>query len=658
MCGIAGVLYADPNRPAARSVLERMSDAIAHRGPDAEGFLIEAGVGLVHRRLAIVDLAGGDQPIGNEDGSVQVVFNGEIYNHEPLRRTLQSHGHRFRTRSDTEVLVHMYEHEAGDSGRLCTHLRGMFAFAIWDRVRRQLVLARDRLGIKPLYIYRDAEKLLFASELKGILAHPDVPRDLDPTALDGYLAFGVVTGRQSIFRQIQRLAPANTLAVRADSLNASPARYWQLRFDPDESTSCAVWQETIRAKVDESVRLHLMADVPVGAFLSGGVDSTIVAGSAAAACRGPLNTFSIGFTESSFNELPFARAVAERLETTHTEELVTPDAADLLDDLTWYYDEPFADASALPTFLVSRLAARQVKVVLSGDGGDEAFGGYARYVHDLREAAVRRSMPGWFRRGLLGPLSRLWPRADWLPRPMRLRTMFQNLAQGPDAAYANTLARCRQPLRRSLIAPHLVGVADELANESLIRAAYGSAPAGDPLAAMIAADVDTVLPDDFLVKVDRASMACGLELRPPLLDHELLELAARVPSRWKVRNGQGKWIFKEAFRAELPDTARRRRKQGFDVPIDDWLRGPLSAMFCDLVLSPTAAVAELIDQGQARRLYRTHRRGWGRHGQVLWSLLVLARWADRFLRGQPLATRPALPFGRAVQSGASEKRAV
>lgn len=628
MCGIAGVMYADPSRPVDRAVLQAMGQSIAHRGPDAEGFWADPGLGLVHRRLSIIDLSTGDQPIGNEDGSIQVVFNGEIYNFQSLRVGLEAKGHRFRTKSDTEVLVHLYE-EHGEA--LVEQLRGMFTFALWDRNQRVLLLARDRLGIKPLYIYRDAEKLLFGSELKAILAHPGVPRVVHNAALEDYLAFGMTTGARSIFQQIDKLPPGHTLRVKADELNRAPRRYWQLRIEPERRRSADDWLEAIRAKLAEAVQLHLIADVPVGAFLSGGLDSSLVVGLSAGATQGPLHTFSIGFAEEAFSELPFARQVAERYHTQHTEEIVTPDAVTLLDELTRYYDEPFADSSAIPTFLVSRLAARSVKVVLSGDGGDEAFGGYARYAHDLKEAALRRWLPGLVRRAVLGPLARVWPKADWLPRPLRAKTLLTNIALEPGPAYANTLALCRQPLRRQLLAPDRAAELDGYEPERIVREGYATAPGDDPLGGMIAADVATLLPDDYLVKVDRASMANGLEARPPLLDHELLELTARMPSHWKVRNGETKWLFKRACRQWLPDAVLNRRKQGFEMPIDAWLRGPLREMFEAAVLAPSAPTAGLIHQPTADKLYRSHLRGTGRHGSVLWSLLVLARWAERYL---------------------------
>ena len=605
-----------------------MGAAVAHRGPDAEGLYSAPGIGLAHRRLSIIDLEGGDQPIANEDGSVRVVFNGEIYNYRRLREELDQKGHQFRTQSDTEVLVHLYE-EHGDD--FVTRLRGMFALAVWDHRTRRLVLARDRVGLKPLYVYRDAEKLVFGSELKAILAHPRVDRSVDPAAVEDFLAFGMVPGARSIFRRAAKLPPAHVLAVRADELDAAPRRYWQFRVETDHGRTPDEWQEALRAKITETVRAHRIADVPVGAFLSGGLDSSVMVAVQAGLSETPVQTFSIGFHEAGFSELPYARQVARHFGTQHTEQIVTPEAVGVLDDLVRYYDEPFADSSAIPTLWLARLARQQVKVVISGDGGDEAFGGYARYAHDLGEARLRRWMPRWFRRGALGPLARLWPKADWLPRVLRAKTLLTNLSLDEAAAYANTLSLCRLPLRHRLLSADLVAELDGYCPQRHVAAQYAAAPAGDPLAGMLTADVNTVLPDDFLVKVDRASMSCGLEVRPPLVDHELLELAATIPSEYKVRRGTTKWIFKRACEDMLPKGLAWRAKQGFEIPIDQWLRGPLEELFRATVLSPASRVRAWIDQPAAERLYRAHLSGIGRHGSVLWGLLVLARWADEYV---------------------------
>lgn len=632
MCGIAGVLFSNSARLPEADGLRAMSAAIAHRGPDGEGFRVEAGVGLIHRRLSIIDLAGGSQPMGNEDGSVQVVFNGEIYNYPQLRTELEAGGHRFRTNSDTEVLVHLYE-DRGE--RLVERLRGMFAFAIWDRRRRRLLLARDRIGIKPLYLYRDAEKLLFASEPKAILAYPGFRPELDHAALEDYLAYGVVPGPRSIFRGITKLPPGHTLVAEPGRLGAAPRRYWRLRFEPDETLTAEDWQEAVQDKFEDAVRSHMIADVPVGAFLSGGLDSSAVVAAASRQTADPLQTFSIGFEEDGFCELSHAKAVADHFHTDHTERILAPDSGRILDGLTQFYDEPFADASAIPTFLVARTAARSVKVVLTGDGGDEAFGGYSRYAHDLKESAVRHLLPAWFRRTFLAPVARMWPQTPWLPRPLRLKWALTHMAMDPAAAHANSISQCRPPLRRRLMSADVIARLVGHDPGLPVRLGHHGGPAGDSLAGMLAADVSTVLPDDFLVKVDRATMAAGLEARPPLLDHELLELAAKIPSRFKVRNGETKWVFKQVCLKSLPRDIVYRKKHGFDVPVGTWLRGPLKGRFMDTVMAPNGAIGTLIDRAEVGRLFARHQRGVGGLGQILWSLLILADWAERYLAPPP-----------------------
>jgi asparagine synthase (glutamine-hydrolysing) len=604
-----------------------MAAVLAHRGPDAEGFWFGPGIGLAHRRLSIIDLAGGDQPIANEDGSIQVVFNGEIYNYRDLRLELEQKGHHFRSMSDTEVLVHLYE-ELGDE--LVGRLRGMFAFALWDQPRQRLLLARDRLGLKPLYYYHDRDKLLFGSEIKALLEWPGLERAVDLESLEDYLTFGVVPGGRTIFRGIAKLPAGHVLSVSRTSFDVVPSRYWKLRMSPDGSFSTAEWVDRVRAKFAETVAAHRIADVPVGAFLSGGLDSSAVVAALVQAGAGGLKTFSIGFHEERFSELSYARCVAKRFGTQHIEEVVTPQAAQSLDDLVTFYDEPFGDASAIPTMYVSRLARQHVKVALSGDGGDEAFGGYTRYAHDLREAAARSRLPIVVRRRLLGPLSRVFPKLDWLPRRMRLKTVLTNLSLAPAQAYANTISICRRPLRRELLHGDVRLQLDGHLPEARIVEGFGPSD-DDPLGGMISADVDMLLPDDFLTKVDRASMSVGLEVRPPLVDHEFLELTAQVPSSLKVRNGETKWLFKQICSGWLPNEVVHRPKQGFDIPVDDWLRGPLRDMFEAHVLSPAAQLSQLIDAKRAASVYDKHRRRTGHYGNILWSLLVLGAWADRYL---------------------------
>lgn len=635
MCGIAGVLYADSNRSVSAQLLTDMGNAIAHRGPDGAGTFRAGNVGLVHRRLAIIDLEGGQQPLSNEDASIHVVFNGEIYNYQELRRGLETRGHIFRTNSDTEVLVHLYEEHGAD---LCTHLRGMFAFAIWDARRRELLLARDHLGQKPFFIYRDNEKLVFGSELKAILAHPNLDRSIDPAAIEDYLTFGFIPGQRSIFAKVMKLQAAHFLRIAPSEFRATPKRYWQLSFDQESPASAEKWKERVDAALQESVAAHLIADVPVGAFLSGGLDSSSIVALMSKLRSDPVQTFSIGFDEAEFSELPQAREVAKHFGCIHIEEIVTPEAVRDLDDLTFLYDEPFADASAIPTMAVSRLAAQHVKVVLSGDGGDELFGGYSRYAHDLNEAELRDRIPAIVRSVVLRRMAAIWPKADWLPRPLRLKTALENLSRSPAEAYANTVSTCRSSVRRSLLRRDFsVTLRDYRPEQSIIDAF--EVGHRDPLSGMLSADTNVLLPDDFLTKVDRASMGFGLEVRPPLIDWKLMELVASMPSEFKIRNGSKKWILKQLFESRLPKDLASRRKQGFDLPIDAWLRGPLREQVRAHVLNSNSLLAQYINVDAARLMYESHCRGTGRHGQLIWSLLVLARWLDAWAKPE---TTPVL----------------
>lgn len=624
MCGIAGVLYADSGRSVSLSLLADMGHAIAHRGPDGEGTFRSGPVGLVHRRLAIIDPVGGQQPLSNEDESVHIVFNGEIYNYRELRRQLEVLGHVFRTNSDTEVLVHLYEEHGPE---LCTQLRGMFAFAIWDARRHELLLARDHLGQKPLFIYRDSEKLVFGSELKSVLAHPNIDRTIDPAAIEDYLTFGFIPGQRTIFGCVTKLPAAHWLRVTRQELHTLPKRFWQLSFDHEDRSTPDDWKLRIDEALRESVKTHLVADVPVGAFLSGGLDSSAIVAMMASLRTDPVRTFSVGFNEEKYSELPFAREVAQHYGCQHTEEIVTPEAARDLDELVYLYDEPFADTSALPTMAVSRLAAGHVKVVLSGDGGDELFGGYSRYAHDLHESGIRTCIPTIIRSLVLKPLAAVWPKVDWLPRPLRLQTLLQNLSSHPAEAYANTVSACRHAMRKRLLNRDFALTLNGYQPEQSIIAAfqYGHR---DALSGMLSADTNVLLPDDFLTKVDRASMGFGLEVRPPLIDWKLMELAASMPSEFKIRNGSKKWMLKQLFASRLPNGLVDRRKQGFEMPIDRWLRGPLSDQVRTHVLDPNGPISNFISVSMARQLFESHCQGIGRHGQLLWSLLILARWLD------------------------------
>ena len=627
MCGIAGIVTRDSSGLVDTVRLKAMADAIAHRGPDAEGFFTQApGVGLAHRRLSIIDLEGGNQPIGNEDGSIQIVFNGEIYNFESLRDRLINNGHSFKTNSDTETLVHLYEEYGED---LVQHLRGMFAFAIWDREKKQLLLARDHLGQKPLYYALDDNRILFGSEIKAILAHGDVSKSIDLKALEDYLAFGFVPGERSIFSSIKKLEPATTLGLSTESWEPQKKRYWKLEGNTDSDKPLQEWVENISEAFTDSVKAHRIADVPVGSFLSGGLDSSAVTGVLANMDNHPVQTFSIGFEEKKFSELEHAQVVAETFNTKHTESIVTHDAIESLAKLIKYYDEPFADASAIPTMRVAELASQQVKVALSGDGGDEAFGGYSRYSHDLRENKIRKWIPPFVRQHVLRHLASIWPKADWLPRIFRLKSTLTNLSLSPAAAYANTLCICRKPMRRQLLSSRIKKQISDYAPEQQVIATYQSG-GQDSLRGMLAADTHFMLPGDFLTKVDRASMAYGLEVRPPMVDHEFLALTWSVPSKFKVKGGQTKWLFKQVCEKWLPSDIIYRKKQGFEIPIDEWLRGPLRPLFEKTVLG-SDHLGHYLNLDFIRKLYTLHCNRAGRHGNVLWAILVLGAWMQHYL---------------------------
>jgi len=623
MCGIAGIFYRDRTRSVERSLLLEMAAAIAHRGPDGEGYYVDHGIGLAHRRLAVIDIAGGAQPVANEDATIQAVFNGEIYNYRALRDKLIRLGHRFRTESDSEVLVHLYETYGDD---FVTHLRGMFAIALWDARRRTLVLARDRIGLKPLYFYRDDDALLFGSELKALLASGSIKRSISPEAVQDYLAYGFVPGQACIFEGVRKLSPACLLTVSAEAWHADSRTYWRLSQHEPKLDSEENWIEAVRDKVTETVRAHRVANVEIGSLLSGGIDSTIVTSLLAEESNGSLSAFSLGFDDERFNELPVARRTAERLHCRHYHDVTSSDDILLPDRLVAIYDEPFADSSAAAMLKLCELASRHVKVVLSGDGGDEAFGGYTRYQQDLDESQWRRRIPRPLR-PLLGRIAAAYPALPWAPRPFRAKNLLLNLSLSPADAYANTLAICRDPWRSRLTAP----LAEQLAGRRPESQFSGLYTANDPLAAMIGVDLKRHLPDDYLVKVDRASMAFGVEVRPPFVDHELLELTWQMPSTLKIGKGSTKVALRRAFSAHLTTEVAGRPKTGFELPIDAGMRGAWGDRLDDALADRNSKFAEHFDPTAARKLLRQHRCGYGRFGAVLWSLLVFDAWCRRYL---------------------------
>ena len=626
MCGIAGIFDHRGRGAADRLLLHRMTGLLAHRGPDGDGFYHAPGVGLGHRRLAIIDLAGGDQPLFNEDRTVCVVFNGEIYNFQPLMAELASLGHVFRTRCDTEVIVHAWE----EWGEACLErFNGMFAFALFDERRETLFLARDRLGEKPLYYSFLADgRLIFASELKAILCAAAVDRRLDPQAIEEFFAFGYIPDPRSIYRGVKKLAPAHYLLVRRGAAPPEPCAYWDLRFVDGGAIRSEEAAEELILRLRRSVDMRMIADVPLGAFLSGGVDSSGVVAMMAGLQPDPVRTFTISFGASGFDKSAYAAAVAGRYGAEHRVRTVDPDCFDLIDGLAQVYDEPFGDSSALPTLRVCAMARENVTVALSGDGGDEVFGGYRRYRWHCFEERWRRLLPEAVRGPLFGLLGSVYPKLDWAPRPLRAKATLQELAQSASGAYAASVSISPAALRRRLFSPGLARELQGYTAGEVLKAHMARCGSADPLSQVQYADFKTYLPGDILTKVDRASMAASLEVRVPLLDHTLVEWAARLPSRLKLRGGQGKQIFKSALEPYLPEEILYRPKQGFVVPLAAWFRGPLRQRLRAALSGAVLEQSGCFDMAAIGRLLDQHQSGARDHSAILWSLSMF----EAFLR--------------------------
>lgn len=599
-----------------------MTDSLRHRGPDGSGFHLDPGVGLGHRRLAIIDVAGGQQPLYNEDSSVALVYNGEIYNFRELTRELESHGHRFRTHSDTEVVVHAWE----QWGAACVErFRGMFAFALWDQTKQRLFLARDRLGIKPLYYTLLPDRtLIFASELKALLVHPGLSRQIDETALDDYFAYGYVPDPKTIYRDVHKLPPAHVLTAGRDEPLGSPSAYWDVQFDPrpdlNEETACGELIELLQ----ESVKLRLISEVPLGAFLSGGVDSSAVVAAMTKAEASQVNTCSIGFDEPAFDESHYADSVAAGLGTNHHAQTVSSDSDDVIRVLADTYDEPFADSSAIPTYRLSALARQRVTVALSGDGGDEVFAGYRRYKWHAIEESVRAVVPGPLRRCVFGTLGAVYPKLDWAPRPLRAKSTLQSLAVSEPEGYFNSVSLLPDVIRLRLYSPALRRRLQDYHPGDLVRRVIADAPGDHALDRIQYADLKTYLPGDILTKVDRASMAHSLEVRVPLLDHHLVEWAARLPTHMRLNNGQGKVILKKAMEPQLDHDVLYRAKMGFSVPLARWIRGPLYHEIRDAFTDGVMAQSGLLDSEFVLRLLEQHKSGTRDFSAPLWALYRFA----------------------------------
>jgi asparagine synthase (glutamine-hydrolysing) len=625
MCGIAGYLRSEGTglRP---EYLRPMCDRLIHRGPDGYGEFFDADIALGHRRLSIIDVQGGAQPLGNEDGAVQVVFNGEIYNHRELRESLTARGHRFHTVSDTEVLVHLYE-EYGE--RMTDMLNGMFAFAIWDARGRKLFLARDRFGEKPLYYSTSAPgfRICFASELKALLLLPGVDRGIRPASVPEMLSSGYIADPHTIYMQIQRLPPGSSMSV--DWKDFRIRRYWAAAFNVTPGRKLEASTERIAEMTSEAVRSRLMSDVPLGAFLSGGLDSSAVVACMSELGSEPVRTFSIGFDSPQLDERGYARLVAERHRTRHRELVVNADIPAMLDLCVEHFDEPFGDSSAIPTLCVARLAREDVTVALSGDGADEVFGGYARYGHAIA-ASLREVLPARFRN---------FPRmAEWsfdnLPALFSSTAATDTLNRALVENYYHWISATDEPGLLRLLSPELTAALDGYTPKAALRDRFAEHRALPLLHQMQAVDMETYLPGDVLAKVDRATMAFSLESRAPWLDHRLAEYACTLPPEFKWKGGVGKRILRRPFASRLPETTLTRAKMGFGPPLAEWLRTSLKPVFEEYVFRPE--MAEYLSLAEVRRLWDEHQSGANDYRiWVLWNILSFARWQARWQANSP-----------------------
>jgi len=634
MCGIAGIFHTDVPKPVDPARIEAMCDVLAHRGPDGSGVWTAPGVGLGHRRLAIIDLSdAAAQPMLSDGRRQAISYNGEIYNFREVREALQAKGHRFHTESDTEVILAAWQEWGPDA---LSRLNGMFALALYDAAEDALFLARDRLGVKPLFYAELSDgALIFASELKGLLAHPRLRRAPSPQAIEDYLAFGYVPDDASIVEGVKKLPAGHYLHLRRGRAVPLPVQWWDVDFSNPVRASAKTLEEEMVERLRDGVTSRMVADVPLGAFLSGGVDSSAVVAFMAEASRGAVETCSIGFDEADHDETRYAAMVAGLFATNHRSRTVASDDFGLIDTLAGAFDEPFADASAIGTYRVSELAVEKVKVSLSGDGADEAFAGYRRYRLFRNEERARSLLPGPIARAV-GALGNAYPKLDWAPQALRAKTTLQALGQGSGLAYANAVGVTPAAIRRRILIAPLHGHVAEQRYVDAMR----DAPATDALSRAQYADLKIWLPGDILTKVDRASMAVSLEAREPLLDHRLVEFAARLPANMRLRGGTGKWLMKRALAGRLPDEILNRRKMGFVTPVSAWFRGPLADQAAAIAHGSALGQTGWFDAAAIAALAEAHRSGRSDHGRLLWQLLMLDKSLQR-LFGLGAATAPA-----------------
>ena len=619
MCGISGIFEPAGERVIPRATLKAMADTIQHRGPDDEGFYADRFAGLAHRRLSIIDVAGGHQPLSNEDGTIWIVFNGEIYNFEELNRRYLSSGHSFATRSDTETIVHLYE----ELGEACfAELRGMFSIALWDSRKKRLVLARDRVGKKPLFYAWDGRRLLFASEIKALFPAGGVSKDIDVEALSDYFSYQYIPAPKTIYKSVRKVQPAHYVVVDANGLREVP--YWDLRFDQTRQLSEREWCEALLEEYRTAVRSRLISEVPLGAFLSGGVDSSSVV-ALMNTFQSPVTTCSIGFSESSYDEANDARAFAAGLGANHFEHMVRPRALDLVPKLAWHYDEPFGDSSAVPTYYVSKIARSHVTVVLSGDGGDENFAGYRRYKLTFWEDQLRSRVPVMLGRTVFGALGYAYPKLGWAPRVFRAKSTFQSLARSPIDGYFHGISCCPPELKSRLLQGGVLEQLNGYDSADVLRYHYDRAGTDDPLSRIQYVDIKTYLVDDILTKVDRASMANSLEVRCPLLDHKLMELAAQIPSGLKLRHNEGKYVFKRALAGVVPSEILTRSKKGFSVPVAEWFRDELKPFAYEVLFERED---DVLNPAVLSGCWKEHQRGQRDWSALLWCVLMFRMWHE------------------------------
>jgi asparagine synthase (glutamine-hydrolysing) len=632
MCGIAGRLNYRSGAPVARSLVRGMCDLLAHRGPDGEDVWVTGDIGFGHRRLAIIDLSpGGRQPMSTPDGDLTITFNGEIYNFQELRRELESKGHAFRSRSDTEVMLAAYRQWGVDC---LSRFRGMFAFALWDAPARKLFIARDRVGKKPLHYWQDRDGLSFASEPKAFLADPSFAAHPNLEALSAYLNYQYVPSPLSAFAGVHKLPPAHFLLVEDGSVKVE--RYWKLSYAAKRQLTEDEACEELLTRLREAVRLRLISDVPLGAFLSGGIDSSAVVALMAGLSDAPVKTFSIGFDEKAFDELPYARLVAKQYGTDHHEFIVRPDATEIFPQLVWHYNEPYADASAIPTYYLSQMARRHVTVALNGDAGDENFAGYRRYIPSTPAARFDR-LPSAVRRAV-GGFARIAPapeRADSVV--YRSRQWLRRLSDTPEGRYSRRVMVFDPDLKSEVCSPEFLAAADHGSAPRFLQQAFEQSDAENFVDALLDVDVNYYLSDCLLVKVDIATMAHGLEGRSPMLDHEFMEFAASLPADLKLRGAHTKYIFKRAVRPLLPAAIIDRPKKGFGVPLESWFRNELRDLSGDLLLDGRLTARGYFKHGAVSRMLDEHRRGVASWHNQLWSLLMLESWHRMFIDERPSA---------------------